>query len=161
MILEGEFGLDGPQALVWDLLQDPEVLVKALPGAKTLFRTAEDCYEGVMEVGIGPVTAARFTVKVNVKDKLPHRRMVMEVDSQGEAGFGWGTAQLELAERSGGGTLLSYRADLKLGGKIASLGQRLLESVAKTMTRQGLAALNRELKARLAAGSDGAQERAP
>ena len=60
MNLSGTYTFNGPRTAVWDLLQDPEVLAKALPGAKTLTQTAPDRYEGTMKVSIGPVTAAEF-----------------------------------------------------------------------------------------------------
>lgn len=149
MILEGSFTFDGPRETVWGLLQDPDVLVKALPGAKRLARAGEDRYEGVMQVGVGPVTAAEFSVTVTLADKVPPERYAMQVDGQGGLGFAHGTAHVALAPHGNGGTLMTYRAELRVGGKIAAVGQRLLDSVAKLMTRQGLEALNRELAARL------------
>src|SRR4029079_17219463 len=71
VILNGSFTFEGPRATVWDLLQDPAVLAKALPGAKTLTQTAPDTYEGTMKVSVGPVTAAEFTVGVTLTDKVP------------------------------------------------------------------------------------------
>lgn len=155
MILQGEFGFDGPREVVWELLQDPEVLAKALPGTKTLERSGTDSYQGVMQIGVGPVTAAEFSVNVRLKDQAPPERFAMEVDSKGDAGFTRGTALVELAERAGGGTVMRYTADLKIGGKIAGVGQRVLDSVAKSMTRQGLETLNRELQSRLRSSQPG------
>lgn len=149
MIVEGEFAFDGPRETVWQLLQDPDVLVKALPGAKTLLRTAEGRYEGVMQVGVGPVTAGEFAVSVTLRDLVPPERLAMDLDGRGAIGFTRGTARVELAERQDGGSTMRYSADLKIGGKIAGVGQRLLDSAAKTMTRQGLEAVNRELQSRV------------
>ncbi len=140
MIVEGTFTFQGPREAVWDLLQNPDVLVKALPGAKRLVRSGEDRYEGVMRVGVGPVTAAEFAVAVAVRDKVPPQRYALDVDSKGAVGFTRGTARVELVQ---------------VGGKIAGLGQRLLDQAAKLMTRQGLEALNQELRTRLARGSAG------
>lgn len=149
MIVEGQFTFAGPRQAVWDLLQDPEVLAKALPGAKTLSRTAADRFEGVMRVGLGPVTAGEFTVTVVLQDKIAPERFAMQVDGKGGIGFARGTASVQLADAAGGGTLMKYRADLQIGGKIAGVGQRVLDSAARTMTKQGLEAVNRELTARL------------
>jgi carbon monoxide dehydrogenase subunit G len=150
VILEGTFTFAGPRETVWELLHDPDVLVKALPGAKRLVRAGEDRYEGVMQVGVGPVTAAEFAITVSLRDKVAPQRYAMEVDSKGAVGFGRGGARVELEALADGGTLMKYTAELQVGGKIASLGQRLLDQVAKLMTRQGLEALNQELRARLA-----------
>ena len=149
MIVTGTFTFQGPRETVWELLQDPDVLVKALPGAKRLTRAGEDRYEGVMQVGVGPVTAAEFAVAVAIKEKVPPARYTMDIDSKGTLGFTRGTARVELEPLAGGGTLMRYASELHVGGKIASVGQRLLDQVAKLMTRQGLEALNKELRARL------------
>ena len=153
MIVEGTFTFQGPRETVWELLQNPDVLVKSLPGAKRLVRAGEDRFEGVMQVGVGPVTAAEFTVAVTLKDKVPPQHYAMEVDSKGTLGFTRGSARVELEVLADGGTLMKYTAELQVGGKIAAVGQRLLDQVAKLMTRQGLEALNQELRARLAEGS--------
>ncbi|MDQ3388730.1 MAG: carbon monoxide dehydrogenase subunit G [Gemmatimonadota bacterium] len=153
MIVDGEFIFQGPRETVWDLLQDPEVLIKSLPGARSLTRTGENRYEGTMRVGVGPVTAAEWTVQITLLDLVPPESYLMQVDSKGALGFTRGGARVELFEVEGGRTRMHYRADLQIGGKVAGVGQRLLDQVSKLMTRQGLDALNRELEARLAAGA--------
>lgn len=148
MIVEGSYTLSGPRNAVWDLLQDPAVLAKVLPGAKRLDRVAEDQFEGEMSVGVGPVTAAMFSVRVTVADKNEPDSFSMQVEGKGPIGFTRGKAQVELTDQDGG-TQLTYSADLKIGGKIAGVGQRLLDTTSKAMTKQGLEALNRELEGRL------------
>ena len=149
MILSGTFTFNGPRAKVWDLLQDPAVLAKALPGTKTLTQIAEDRYRGVMKVSVGPVSAAEFAVNVELKDKLPPERFSLHIDGKGGVGFTRGTATVELQEQGGAVTVMTYTSDLQIGGRIAAVGQRLLESVGKTMTKQALEALDRELRSRL------------
>jgi uncharacterized protein len=149
MNLSGTYTFEGPREVVWDLLQDPVVLAKALPGTERLARTADDRFEGVMKVSVGPVTAAKFDVVVTLKDKAPPQRFAMQIDGKGSVGFTRGTAQVELTEPPEGGTLMTYTSDVQVGGKIASVGQRLIESVGKMMMRQALDALARELGARL------------
>lgn len=149
MNLNGTFTFDGPRTVVWDLLQDPVVLAKALPGTERLALTTEDRFEGVMKVSVGPVTAAKFDVVVTLKDKVPPQRFAMQIDGKGGVGFTRGTAHVELAEQPDGGTLMTYTSDVQVGGKIASVGQRLIESVGKMMMRQALDALARELRTRL------------
>ncbi|HEV3216483.1 MAG TPA: carbon monoxide dehydrogenase subunit G [Vicinamibacterales bacterium] len=149
MILTGTYIFNGPRAAVWDLLQDPAVLAKALPGTKTLTRTADDQYHGVMKVSVGPVTAAEFAVNVELKDKVPPEKFSMQIDGKGAVGFTKGTATIDLQEQPGPVTVMNYSSDVQIGGKIAGVGQRLLESVGKMMTKQALEALNRELQSRL------------
>jgi carbon monoxide dehydrogenase subunit G len=153
MNLNGTFTFEGPRAVVWDLLQDPVVLAKALPGTERLERTTEDRFEGVMKVSVGPVTAAKFDVVVTLKDKVPPQRFALQIDGKGGVGFTRGTANVELADQPDGGTLMTYTSDVQVGGKIASVGQRLIESVGKMMMRQALDALARELRARLDANT--------
>lgn len=151
MIVSGEFLFPAPRETVWELLQDPEVLAKALPGTQTLARVAEDSYEGVMRVGVGPVTAAQWTVGMSISDKVVPVSYTLHVDGKGTLGFTRGSARVELAEEDGGAaTRMIYHSDLQIGGKVAGVGQRLLDQVSKLMTKQGLEALNRELGERLA-----------
>ena len=152
MILSGTYTFNGPRTAVWDLLQDPAVLAKALPGTKTLTQTSEDHYEGVMKVSVGPVTAAEFAMKVELRDKVPPEKFSMHIDGKGGVGFTKGAATIELQEQPGPVTVMTYSSDMQVGGKIAAVGQRLLESVGKMMAKQSLEALNRELQARLASG---------
>ena len=148
MLIESEFKFDAPREALYDGLHDPEILSGALPGT-LLEITAEDRYEGEMEVSVGPVTAARFTVVVELKDKVRPEHFDMHVEGKGKAGFVSGIANVAFDELDGG-TLMKYRADLQVGGRVAGVGQRLLDSVGKTMSRQGLEAVNRSLTERLA-----------
>jgi carbon monoxide dehydrogenase subunit G len=152
MILDGEHTFNGPRQTVWNLLQDPEVLAKAMPGARRLTRTGDGTYEGVIRIGVGPVTAAEWTLNVAIREPVEPESYIMQVDSKGALGFTRGTATVNLDEAEGG-TRMRYHADLSIGGKVASVGQRLLDQVARMMTKQGLDALNKELESRLAAGS--------
>ena len=149
MILSGTFTFQGSRARVWDILQDPDVLAKALPGTKTLTRAGEDRYQGVMKVNVGPMSAAEFAINVELKDKIAPESFSMLIDGKGAVGFTKGTATIALEEQPGPVTVMTYTSDVQIGGKIAGVGQRLLESVGKMMTRQALEALNKELQARL------------
>jgi carbon monoxide dehydrogenase subunit G len=127
------------------------VLAKALPGTERLALTSEDHFEGVMKVSVGPMTAAKFDVNVTLKDKIPPHRMALQIEGKGAVGFTRGTASIVLEEQADSKTVMQYTSDVQIGGRIASVGQRLLESVSKMMMRQALDALERELTTRLAA----------
>ena len=150
MIVDGDYRFPAPPRVVWDLLQDPTVMVKAMPGAKRLEVTGDGVYEGVIRVGVGPVTAAEWTLMVQLRDRVAPESYTMHIDSKGPLGFTRGQAKVELSEDNGD-TRMLYHADLQVGGKVAAVGQRLLDQVSKLMTKQGLEALNRELQARIAA----------
>ena len=151
MIVTGEHTFPGPRQTVWDLLQDPEVLAKAMPGARKLHLTGDGTYEGVIRIGVGPVTAAEWSLNVALEDRVEPSSYTMQIDSKGALGFTRGAATVHLEEVDGG-TRMNYHADLSVGGKVAGVGQRLLDQVAKMLTKQGLDALSKELEKRLAAG---------
>jgi len=150
MTLSGTFTFRGPRALVWQLLQDPEVLVKVMPGAQRLSRVADGRYQGVMKVGLGPVTAAEFALDVTLGDLVPPERFTMVIDSKGTLGFARGTANVALDEQGPDQTAMHYTSELQIGGRIASVGQRVVESAAKAMTARGLQALQQAIDDRLA-----------
>lgn len=153
MTVGGTFTFAGPRAVVWNLLQDPAVLAKALPGTKTLNQTSADRYEGTMKVSIGPVTAAEFAVTVTLKDQTPPSHFGMQIEGKGSVGFMRGSATIDLADAADAGTLMTYTSDVQIGGRIAAVGQRLIESVGRMMAGQALEALNAELQSRMKAGS--------
>ena len=149
MILSGSYEFKGPRQRVWELLQDPAVLAKTLPGTERLVLSGENRFDGVMKVSIGPVTAAKFDVSVTLTEKDPPKRFVMQIDGKGGVGYTRGSATIELDEKSANETVLRYDSNIQVGGKIAAVGQRLLEQVGKMMSKQALEALERELRARL------------
>ncbi|HEX8246320.1 MAG TPA: carbon monoxide dehydrogenase subunit G, partial [Longimicrobium sp.] len=155
MIVDGEFTFRAPRNRVWVLLQDPDVLVKAMPGAQRLVATGDGTYEGSIRIGVGPVTAAQWTLSVALHDREEPARYQMRVDSKGPLGFTRGSASVELLEAEQA-TTMRYHADLQIGGKVAGIGQRLLDQVARLLTRQGLEALSREMELRIAASAGGA-----
>ena len=152
MIVEGTHFFPGPREVVWALLLDPDVLAKTMPGTASIVRVADDRYEGTMAMGIGPITAAVFDVVITMTDQVAPEHYTMQIEGRGKFGFTRGKASVTLASE-GTGTSMRYQADLVVGGKIAAVGQRLLDSVSKMMLRQGLDAMTRELEHRLAGGT--------
>ena len=152
MIVEGVHLFPGPRAVVWNLLLDPDVLAKTMPGSAKITRNGPDRYEGTMAMGIGPISAATFDIAIVITDQLVPERYTMQIDGRGGFGFTRGLATISLADE-GVSTRMHYQADLQVGGKIAAVGQRLLDSVSKLLLRQGLEAMTRELERRLAGGA--------
>jgi len=124
-------------------------LAKTMPGTASIVRVSDDRYEGTMAVGIGPISAATFDVAITMTDRVEPDHYTMQIEGRGKFGFTRGKAAVTLVSESTG-TLMRYQADLVVGGKIAAVGQRLLDSVSKLMLRQGLEAMTRELTRRLA-----------
>ncbi len=150
MNLKGEYTFNGPREEVWELLQDPDVLKAAMPGAKMLEKTGEDAYKADLQVRVGPVNGT-FSTNITLEDKTPPEQYTMLVDSRGSTGFARGTALVTLTEQDASTTLMQYEAKLQVGGRLASVGQRMLDTVSKSLTRQSLEAMNGALEARLAA----------
>ncbi len=156
MKLDGEYTFNGPRQEVWDLLQDPDVLAAAMPGAESLEKTGDDQYKAQLQVRVGPVNGV-FATKISLIDKTPPERYTILVDSKGPTGFAKATALVTLTEEEAGTTLMHYEATLQIGGRLASVGQRMIDTVSKSMTRQSLEAMNEALKARLTTAEIGAE----
>ena len=136
---------------------DPAVLAGALPGGEQLEQTGDNQYRAVMNVKVGPVQG-RFEGKILLEDIVAPQSYLMKVDGQGAPGFLAGEGRLQLEEADGGGTTLRYAGDVTVGGRIAGVGQRLIESTAKSITRQGLQALDQTIAARLAVPAGTAEQ---
>ncbi len=143
MKLTGDHLYQHPRELVFRALLDPEVLSRTLPGCEELEQVDDNQFAGKLKMKVGPVQGV-FQGKVELLDIDPPNGYRLQIDGSGAPGFmnGSGTLRLEDAD---GATKLSYDIDAKVGGKIASIGQRLVESSAKVITRQGLAGLEVQL----------------
>ena len=156
MKLQGEYIFDGPREEVWEIVRDPEVLATALPGTQSLELVGENEYAGKMHVRIGPV-AGVFAGKIVVSNEVPPESCTLEVEGKGAPGFGSGTGHVQLVELEDDQTLLKYEGDMQVGGKIASVGQRLIDTASKSMISQGLESLNNSLKARMQSEEEGVE----
>jgi carbon monoxide dehydrogenase subunit G len=152
--LEGEYVFDGPREEVWEIVRDPEVLASALPGTQSLEQVSENEYAGKMHVRIGPV-AGVFAGKIVVSNEVPPESCTLTVDGKGAPGFASGTGHIQLLEQEDGTTLLRYEGDMQVGGRIASVGQRLIDTASRSMISQGLESLNNSLQARMKAEAEG------
>jgi carbon monoxide dehydrogenase subunit G len=154
MKLEGEYVFNGPREEVWELVRDPDVLSSALPGTQSLNRVSDNEYEGEMNVRIGPVTGV-FSGRIVVSDEVPPESYTLTVDGKGAPGFVKGTGHVQLIDQGDGTTLMKYAGDVQIGGKLASVGQRMLDTVSKSLTRQGLETLNKAFQAQKTAEAEG------
>ena len=134
MDMEGTRALAVTQQQAWDALNDPAVLKTCIPGCDKVEATGENRYAVAMAVKIGPVSA-RFNGKITLSDILPPDSYTITFDGQGgAAGFGKGSSQVRLSPQAGGpGCVLDYKVQAQVGGKIAQLGQRLIDGVARSM----------------------------
>jgi len=145
MHLEGKHTFAAPRETIWELLMDPNTLSKALPGSEGLEQTADDEYRGTMNVRVGPVQG-KFSGTVKLLDIQAPEQYRIIVDGKGAPGFIRGEGHLRLEEHADT-TILVYAGDLQVGGRIAGVGQRVLDSTARSLTRQSLEALDQQLLA--------------
>lgn len=145
MKLQGTYTFDAPRERVWRALLDPAVLARTLPGCEKLERVGENSYLGVLNVQVGPVKG-QFQGTLVLTDVRPLEGYHMKLDGKGPAGFMNGEGDLRLTE-AGSATELAYDIDSQVGGRVAAVGQRLLESSSKSVARQGLEGLAREISA--------------
>lgn len=132
MELTGSRTIAAPRDLVWARLIDPDTLRACIPGCETLTGSAEDGFEAVVKQKVGPVKAT-FKGTVTLSDVVaPERYRIAGEGKGGVAGFAKGGADVTLTEVPEG-TELSYVVDGRVGGKIAQLGSRLIDSFAKKM----------------------------
>lgn len=132
MDINGEQRIPAPQATVWDALNDPEALKASIPGCETVEKISDTQFTARVTMAIGPVKA-KFTGDVTLSDiDAPNGYTITGKGSGGAAGFGKGSAKVSLTP-DGEGTVLRYSANASVGGKLAQIGQRLVDSAARKM----------------------------
>ncbi len=154
MKLEGEHVFNGPREDVWEMFYDPAILASAVPGMDKLDVVAENQYEGVMNVRIGPVSG-KFQGKLTLSDVVEPESLTLTVDGKGAPGYGKGVGKANFIQNADGTTTLKYDGDMNIGGALASVGQRMIDSVAKSMIRSAFETLDKALEARLQAKKTG------
>ncbi len=133
------------QQQAWDALNDPAVLKACIPGCDKLEATAENRYAIAMALRIGPVSA-KFTGKIALDEIKPPASYKLSFDGQGGvAGFGKGSASVTLAPNADG-CELAYTVQASVGGKIAQLGQRLIDGAAKSMAEDFFKRFDEEME---------------
>jgi carbon monoxide dehydrogenase subunit G len=139
MDLTGEVRLAAPREAVWRALNDPDVLKQSIPGCEGLEKLSDTEFTAKVALKIGPMSA-RFSGKGTLSDlNPPHGYTITGEGQGGVAGFGKGSAKVELVDDAsvpGGATVLRYTAAAQVGGKIAQLGARLIDATAKKLADQ-------------------------
>jgi uncharacterized protein len=130
MNMTGEVQLPASRETVWAMLNEPAVLRGCIPGCESLDKDSDNEFRAIATIKIGPVKA-RWKGKVRFSNLDPPNSYCISGEGDGGvAGFAKGGAKVSLANKDGG-TLLSYNVEAQIGGKLAQLGQRLINSVAK------------------------------
>jgi carbon monoxide dehydrogenase subunit G len=147
MKVEGTYTFDAPRDEVWTAMLDPDVLANTLPGVQQLEKTGENVYKAAMKIRIGPVQGI-YTGTVNLSDLNPPEYLQLHVDGRGAPGFVKGDGHIRL-EVQGEQTIMLYGGDAQVGGRLASVGQRLMESSVQALIAQSLESLNAQIAARV------------
>ena len=152
MKLGGDYTFNAPRDIVWPLLQDPEVLASVMPGCEKLEQVGDNEFEGILKIKVGPVQG-KFKGNIKITDVNEPQSYNITVDGKGAPGFVKGKGGLNLVEEDGQ-TILQYEGDAQVGGRLASVGQRLLDTSAKAIVRQGLEGLDQQVQARVAPAAE-------
>ena len=130
MEMKGEQLIPAPQQVVWDALNEPEVLKACVPGCESIEKSGDNEYQVLMVARVGPVSA-KFKGKLTLSDINPPSSYSISFEGQGgAAGFAKGSAQVRLSS-AGAHTKLSYEVKANVGGKLAQIGSRLVDAAAK------------------------------
>ena len=165
MEITGEYRISASRVQVWEALNDPDVLRACIPGLEKLDKKSDTEFAAVVTTKVGPVKV-RFEGSVTLSDlDPPHGYQIVGEGQGGVAGFAKGTCQVSLGEE-GEETLLRYRADAQVGGKLAQIGSRMISGVAKKTADDFFSAFAGQMSAYVDSGnisqkSIGAAERTP
>lgn len=144
MEMTGEYRIPAPRQRVWDALNDPAVLKACIPGCKQLEKISETDFNAIVATKVGPMSAT-FRGSVNLSDLDPPNGYTLTGQGQGgAAGFARMGARVSLKQESDD-TLLAYAAQAEIGGKLASVGSRLIQTVARKNADDFFSAFARQL----------------
>ena len=144
MKFTGTYEFEAPVQKVWEALINPVSLAGCIPGCQDMEAVNEDEYKANLTVGVGPVRG-RYTATITVRDKTPYEVFRLGVEGTGAVGFVSGEATITLSERDGT-TSVSVDSDAQVGGTVARVGQRLMDSVGKMMMDNFFGCLRESVK---------------
>ena len=143
MNLDGSAVLHASPDRVWEIITDPAVLARTIPGCESLEQTGQDEYRMNVTVGVGAIRGT-YAGEVRLSDQQRPTSYVMHASGAGGPGNVRATVTINL-EPNGDGTALTYSADAVVGGPVAGVGQRMISGVAKRMAGQFFKAIDDEL----------------
>lgn len=145
MNISGSHTVSAPRERVWELLHDPDALQRMVPGCQTLDVETPTKFSAALAVGVGPIRG-RFNGTVEIEDIAANESYKMTLSGQGPTGFVSGDGTITLSE-DGDGTLVAVEADAQVGGTLAQIGSRMIQTAVRMLMRQFFDALAREAAA--------------
>ncbi|MBI1622669.1 SRPBCC family protein [Aquamicrobium zhengzhouense] len=146
LVIEGEERIAASVDKVWEALNDVEVLKECIPGCESLEKTSDNEMSAVVSLKIGPIKA-KFNGAVELVNLTPPTAYTIQGEGKGGiAGFAKGGADVTL-EADGDETILRYSAKADVGGKIAQLGSRLIDSTSRKLAGQFFSSFNEKVSA--------------
>ena len=141
----GEYTIAAPRQVVWDALNDPDVLGACITGCQEVVRIDDRHFQMRVKAKIGPVSAT-FATEIALENLKPPASYTLTGGVKGgAAGFGKGSAEVVLEETAADSTLLKYTVDASVGGKLAQVGSRLVDAAARKMADEFFAAFSQQL----------------
>src|SRR5215467_14545073 len=142
MKIDGTHKIQARRERVFQALTDPLILQKCIPGCEQLEKTAENQYNAKLSAAVGSIKSV-FTAIVTLDELTPSSHYKLIVDGKGQPGFVKGSGAFDLEEQDGA-TEIKYSGDVNVGGLLASVGQRMLQSTAKMMASKFFTTLEAE-----------------
>ena len=156
MKIDGSHAIKAPRVLLYQLMIDPEILRRCVPGCQSLEAAGDGYYKVTLKTGVGSIKGV-FTGSIKLEDMREPEHYKMIVDAKGSAGFLKGEGLIGLTEQ-GEETLINYTGETSVGGTIAGVGQRMVQSTAKMMASQFFTAVEAEAVAAVKAEEGGQYE---
>jgi len=154
MELTGERLIPADRATTWAAINDPAILKECIAGCESLERTGDDALAAVVAVRVGPVSA-KFRGTLRLLDVRPPEHCTLQFEAQGgAAGFGKGSADVDLSDAGPGRTTLRYASKATVGGKMAQIGSRLVDAAAAKLAEDFFTAFEARLAPPEAAPAD-------
>jgi hypothetical protein len=147
MKVEGDHLFKAPREVVFEMFNDPDALGAAVPGMHKMGKIDESHYEAVLGIRVGPVSA-NFSGTLALTDVVPPESVTLIVEGKGGAGFVKGVGYVKFEDLGDQTTLLKYTGEANIGGTLASVGQRMIDSVAKSMFKTVFEKLDKILEER-------------
>jgi carbon monoxide dehydrogenase subunit G len=142
--IEGTHKLAASRTVIFDLLTNPLLLQKCIPGCEQMDKVGDNRYDARLSIGIGPIKG-RFTATVSLQELRRPEHYALVMEGKGQPGFVKGSGQLNFVDDEGA-TIVNFTGEVHVGGLLASVGQRMIQAAGKMMAERFFVALEKTAK---------------